>query len=192
VAVCHKAWLGIFGEHIVHCKELSSIKYIHDFIRDIFFDIFKRVGVSMKKKAHVTFLTNSLDRRSTLKHTDVMLYIWVEGKHACVDLTEGFTTCGIRCRAFYDRTGNPKSCVKKMSKHEKTCSHNQHVFIPFSFDIFCFLAPEVVDLPHRVQKVVHNNVMSLRSMNVVFTRIDFVIQKDLMAQLVAHLPSIQV
>jgi len=38
----------------------------------------------------------------------------------------------------------------------------------------------------------HNNVMSSRSMNVVFTRIDFAIQKGLATQLVARLPSIQV
>jgi len=45
------------------------------------------------------------------------------------------------------------------------------------FDTFDFLAPEVVDLLHRVQRVMHNNVnvMSSRSMNVVFTRIGFVI-----------------
>ena len=40
-----------------------------------------------------------------------------------------------------------------------------------------------VDLLYRVQKVIHNNVMSLRSMNIVFTRIDFAIQEGLTAQL---------
>jgi len=43
----------------------------------------------------------------------------------------------------------------KMVKYEKTCSDNQHAFIPFAFDTFGFLAPEVVDLLHRVQKVMH-------------------------------------
>jgi len=38
--------------------------------------------------------------------------------------------------------------------------------------------------------IMHNNVMSSRSMNVVFTRIDFVIQKGLATQLAARLPSI--
>ena len=67
-------------------------------------------------------------------------------------------------------------------KHEKAGSDNQHAFIPFAFDTFGFLAPDVVDLLHRVQKVMHNNVMSPRSMNVVFTtRIDFAIQKSLAA-----------
>ena len=79
-----------------------------------------------------------------------------------------------------------------MAKHEKVCNDNQHAFIQFSFDTFGFLAPEVVDLLHRVQKVMHNNVMSPRSLNVVFTKIGFVIQRGLTAQIVAHLPSIQV
>jgi len=71
-------------------------------------------------------------------------------------------------------------------------SDNQHAFIPFAFDTFGFLAPEVVDLLHRVQKVMHINVMSPKSMNVVFTRISFAIQKGLATQFVACLPSIQV
>jgi hypothetical protein len=39
-----------------------------------------------------------------------------------------------------------KATSSKMVKHEKTCSNNQHVFIPFTVDTFGFLAPEVVDL----------------------------------------------
>jgi len=63
----------------------------------------------------------------------------------------------------------------KMIKHEKACSNNQHVLILFVFDTFGFLASEVVDLLHRVQMVMHNNVMSPKFMNVVFTMIDFAI-----------------
>lgn len=77
-----------------------------------------------------------------------------------------------------------------MAKHEKVCSDNQQVFIPFAFDTFGFLAPEAVDLLHRVQKVMHSNVMSSKSMNVVLMRIDFSIQKGLAAELVVRLSSI--
>jgi hypothetical protein len=66
------------------------------------------------------------------------------------------------------------------------------VFIPFAFDTFGFLVLEAVDVLKRVQRVIHNNVVSLRSQDVVFKRISFVIQKGLAAQLVAHLPSIKV
>jgi len=40
--VCCKVCLDIFGEHVVHRKELPGFKYSHDFVRDVFFDIFKR------------------------------------------------------------------------------------------------------------------------------------------------------
>jgi len=47
----------------------------------------------------------------------------------------------------------------KVAKHESVRSHNQHVFIQFASDTFNFLALEVVDLLHRIQKVMYINVM---------------------------------
>ena len=85
-----------------------------------------------------------------------------------------------------------KAASSKVVKHEKTCSDNQHVFIPFIFDTFSFVAEEVVDLLHRVQRVMHINVMSSRSINRMFTRIDFVIQEGLAAQFVVCLSFIHV
>jgi hypothetical protein len=46
----------------------------------------------------------------------------------------------------------------------------------FAFDTFDFLAPEVVSFLQKVQKVMNNNVVFPRAMNVIFKRIDFVIQ----------------
>lgn len=92
-------------------------------------------------------------------------------KIACGDLTGVSPLVGLGQVAL-------KVASSKMAKHEKACSDDQHAFIPFAFDTFDFLAPEVVGLLHRVQKV-----MSPRSMIVVFTRIDFAIQKGLAAQL---------
>jgi len=58
------------------------------------------------------------------------------------------------------------------------------------FDTFAYLGSDIIDLLHRVQRVMHNNVMSSRSMNVVFMKIDFSIQKCLAAHIVACLPFI--
>ena len=66
---------------------------------------------------------------------------------------------------------------------------NQHTFIPFAFDTFGFLAPEAVELLNRVQRVMHSNVMTPRSIDVVFKRISFVIQKGVAAQLFTRLPA---
>lgn len=55
-----------------------------------------------------------------------------------------------------------------MIRYEKIDFNNQHAFILFVFDTFSFLISETVDLLHIVQRVIHDNVMSPKSMNVVF------------------------
>ncbi|GJZ74868.1 zinc finger BED domain-containing protein RICESLEEPER 2 [Tanacetum coccineum] len=52
--------LKSFGEHAIHCKELSSFKYRHDMVRDVIFDICRRAGIYTKKEAPVNFLTGPL------------------------------------------------------------------------------------------------------------------------------------
>jgi len=141
--VCRKACLDTFGEHVVHCKELPGFKYRHDFVKDVLFDIFRQARILAKKEAPVNFLTDPLDRRSTLRPADVMVYGWVGGKHACVDLTEVSPLVGLGVRPFTVGHATLKAVSSKVAKHEKTCSDNQHAFIPFAFDTFGFLAPEV-------------------------------------------------
>lgn len=40
-------------------------------VRDVLFDIFKRVGVSAKKEAPVNFLTDPTEGRSTFRPADI-------------------------------------------------------------------------------------------------------------------------
>ncbi|GKD15028.1 hypothetical protein Tco_1199435 [Tanacetum coccineum] len=155
--VCRKACLDSFGEHAVHCKELTGFKYRHDMVRDVLFDICRRVRVSAKKEPPVNFLA---DPSTEDPHSD--------------QLTSRSFTVGASC---------------KVTNHEKACIENQHVFIPFAFDTFGFLAPEAVKQLNRVQRGMNSNVMTPKSTNVVFHRISFAIQKRLTTQLVAHLPS---
>ncbi|GKB26590.1 hypothetical protein Tco_0865991 [Tanacetum coccineum] len=98
--VCRKACLDSFGEHAVHCKELSGFKYRHDMVRDVLFDVCRRVGISAKKEALANFLTDPLDGRSTLGLADVLNFGWVGGKHTCVDLTEVSPLMGLSSRGF--------------------------------------------------------------------------------------------
>jgi hypothetical protein len=106
-----------------------------------------------------------------------------------VDLTEVSPLVRLEIRAFTVGQAVPKVASSKVAKHEKAHSDNQHTFIPFTFDIFGFLSPEVVDHLKRVSGVMDNNIRSHRSMDVVFKRIDFVIQKRLSVQLVVRLSS---
>ncbi|GJV88413.1 hypothetical protein Tco_1532351 [Tanacetum coccineum] len=54
---------------------------------------------------------------------------------------------------LFDAALKVVSC--KVTKHEKACIENQHVFVPFAFDAFGFLAPEAVELLNRFQRVMH-------------------------------------
>jgi len=54
----------------------------------------------VKKDAPVNFLIDPLDRRSTLRHADVMVYRWVGGKYACVDLTRVSPLMGLGAGPF--------------------------------------------------------------------------------------------
>ncbi|GJZ78586.1 hypothetical protein Tco_0643423 [Tanacetum coccineum] len=179
--VCRKACLDSVGEHAVHCKELSGFKCRHDMVRDVLFDICRRAGISAKKEAPVNFLTDPSNGRSTLRPADVLVFGWVGGKHACVDLTGVSPLVGLSSRGFTAGQAALKAASGKVTKHEKACIENQHVFIPFAFDTFGFLAPEVVELLSRVQRVMHNNVITRRSTYVIFKCIGFAIQKELAA-----------
>ncbi|MCI03397.1 auxilin-like protein [Trifolium medium] len=190
--VCRKACLDRFGEHAVHCREIPCFKYRHDFVRDVLFDVFKRAKISVKKETPVNFLTDPLEGRSTLRPADVLVYGWVGGKHACVDLTGVSPLVGLTIGDFIVGQAALKAASSKVAKHERTCSNNQHAFIPFAFDTFGFLTPEAVDILKRVQRVMHSKVVSPKSQDVVFKMIDFAIQKELAAQLVARLSFIKV
>lgn len=74
-----------------------------------------------------------------------------------------------------------------VTEHVKACMKNQHVLIPFAFDTFVFFC--TLELLNRVQWVMHSNVVTPTSIDAVFKRISFAIQKGLAAQLVACLPS---
>ena len=188
--VCRKACLDSFGEHAVHCKELPGFKYRHDLVRDVLYDVLKRAGISSKKEAPVNFLTDPLEGRSTLRPADILVFGWAGGKHACVDLTGVSPLVGLRDNGFVAGQAALKAESNKVAKHEKACLENQHVFIPFAFDTFGFLAPEAVKFLSRVQRVVQSNFATLKKQNFIFSRIGFAIQKGVAAQLVARLPAI--
>jgi hypothetical protein len=82
--------------------------------------------MSVKKKAHVNFLTYPYEGRSTHKPENVIMYEWIGEKHACVDLTGVSPLVGLRTEAFTVGQATLKIVLSKMVKHEKSCSDNQH------------------------------------------------------------------
>nr|GEW64719.1 auxilin-like protein [Tanacetum cinerariifolium] len=109
-----------------------------------------RAEISAKKEAHVKFLTDPSDGRSTLRPANVLVFGWVRGKQACVDVIGVSPYVGLSSRGFTAGQAALKAASCKVTKHEKACIENQHVFILFEFDTFGFLAPDAVELLSRV------------------------------------------
>ncbi|GJW44241.1 putative reverse transcriptase domain-containing protein [Tanacetum coccineum] len=118
-------------------------------------------GISSKKEAPVNFLTDPLEGRSTLRPADILVFRWAGRKHACVDLTGVSPLVGLRDNGFVSGQVALKAESSKVAKHEKACLKNQHVFIPFAFDTFGFLAPKAEEFLTRVQRVVQSWSSSL-------------------------------
>ena len=63
-----------------------------------------------------------------------------------MDLTWVSPLVGMGSGVFTVGQAALKAASSKLAKHEKACMENQHTFIPFAFDTFTFLVPEVVEL----------------------------------------------
>nr|GEV97800.1 putative reverse transcriptase domain-containing protein [Tanacetum cinerariifolium] len=100
------------GQHI------SPVEY-RTILKDVLFDICKRAGISAKKEAPVNFLTNPSDGRSTLRPADVLVFGWVGGKHACVDLTEVSPLVGLSSRCFTAGQAALKAASSKVTTTRK-------------------------------------------------------------------------
>ncbi|KAJ0552948.1 putative exostosin [Helianthus annuus] len=131
-----------------------------------------------------------LEGRSTLRPADILVFRWIGEKHARVDLTGVSPLVGLGGSVFMVDQAALKAASDKVTKHEKSYLNNEHVFILLVFDTFGFLVPKVVDLLSRVQRVMHSNIMTPRSMDVVFKRLSFAIKKGVAVQLVVCLLSI--
>ncbi|XP_076954527.1 BTB/POZ domain-containing protein POB1-like [Bidens hawaiensis] len=61
-----------------------------------------------------------------------------------------------------------KGIIRKIAKHEKACTENQHAFVPFAFDTFGYLVPDEATFLKRVQLVVHSNSTTSKNDNIPF------------------------
>jgi hypothetical protein len=68
-----------------------------------------------------------------------------------------------------------KVALNKLVKREKTYYDNQRPFIPYMFYTFDFLVE--VDLLNRIQMVIHNHIITLRSMHLCLKECHFLLIK---------------
>ncbi|MFS7944337.1 hypothetical protein Hanom_Chr06g00510971 [Helianthus anomalus] len=113
--------------HDPTCPGLILLHVIHSYIVYLcikFRKEKKHISISAKKEASVNFLTDPVKERSTLRPTDLLVFGWARGKHACVELTGVSTLVGLRENVFIAGQAAKKAESKKLDKHAKTCAEN--------------------------------------------------------------------
>ncbi|KAL8233414.1 hypothetical protein R6Q59_019514 [Mikania micrantha] len=166
--VCHKVYLDSFGEHAVHCKELSEMLCVMFLNGQTF--LLKRTKGGPRK-----LFNKSARGRSTLWPADILVFGWEGGKHSCVDLTGVSPLVGLSDTGFVASHAALKAESGKVAKHEKACLENQHVFTSVAFDTFEVLVPKAVNFLNRVQRVMYSNITAPMHRKIVFSRIGFTI-----------------
>nr|GEX89906.1 ALA-interacting subunit 5 [Tanacetum cinerariifolium] len=146
--VCRKACLDSFEEHAVHCKDLSSFKYRHDIVRDVLYDICRRAVISAKKEAHVNFLINPSDGRSTLGPANVLVisaFMLVTIVFVPIGLASIFASSHVVeiVNRYDDRCAPSGSKVDKVrfiqsSSADKTCNTTLHVHKDMKHPIYVY------------------------------------------------------
>ncbi|GKC43673.1 hypothetical protein Tco_1061395, partial [Tanacetum coccineum] len=81
---CNAHQMDQWGDHAVHCCSEVGVKFRHNLVRDILVDICSKVGIMVRKEAPIGFLSQD---GKDLRHADLLLFNWLQGKDACLDVT---------------------------------------------------------------------------------------------------------
>nr|GEW46434.1 putative reverse transcriptase domain-containing protein [Tanacetum cinerariifolium] len=146
--------IDVLGQQISLMEYHTILKYrimIILFFVDVICPVCRKACLNsfrifVKKEAPVNFVTNPSEGGSTLTPADVLVIGWAKGKHACVNLSEVSPLVRLSSQGFTVGQAALKSASWKVTKHEKACIKNQHMFIPFVFETFVYLLPDVVEL----------------------------------------------
>ena len=148
-------------------------------------DICCKAGISIRKEAPLGF---SLEAGKDLRPADLLLFNWLQGKDACIDVTGGLSFAGIGVSSWAPSVFLANVVEKKRKKYTAKCKENGYKFIPFAFSTFGELGEDALDLLSRIASVSTSNSSITKSRGYIFHRLAFCIQKGVCTQL-ARLPT---
>lgn len=80
---------------------------------------------------------------------DLLLFNWLHGEDACVDLTRGSFFTGSGVFSWAPGASLANNTERKWKKYSSKCEENGYKFIPFAFFTFGELGEDVLDLLSR-------------------------------------------
>ncbi|PWA81441.1 hypothetical protein CTI12_AA187660 [Artemisia annua] len=153
---CNVHRMDQWGDHAVHCSSEVGVNFRHNLVR-ILVDICSKVGIMVRKEAPMGFL---LKGRKELQPADLLLFNWLEGKYACLDVTGISPFAGTGASSW--ALGN--AIEKKKKKYASKCEDNGYKFIPFAFSTFGEFDTEALDTLSRIKSIVNSHSNNARMM----------------------------
>ncbi|GKA23254.1 hypothetical protein Tco_0709216 [Tanacetum coccineum] len=124
-----------------------------------------------------------------LRPADLLLYNWLQGKDACLDVTCISPFAGMGATSWAPGVALHNAVEKKKKKYGSVCEENGYKFIPFAFSTFGEFDTDALDTLSRIKSISISYSNNAKSGVFIFHRVSFCIQKGVGAQLVSRLPS---
>ena len=110
-------------------------------------DISCKAGVLVRKKEPMGF---SSVAGKDLRSADLLLFDWLHGKDACVNVTGGSPFAGMRVSSCAPGASLANDTERKRKKYTAKCEENGYKFIPFDFSTFGELGEDALNLLARI------------------------------------------
>ncbi|GJQ92629.1 putative reverse transcriptase domain-containing protein [Tanacetum coccineum] len=179
---CSRVFAGdIYGDHVVSCVGIISIKHHYNVVLDTLVDICYRSGISAGKEVDI-----GLDggRDKPLRLADMLLYLWDRGLDVCVDLTGTSPLTQTKMVDFVPDQAMVDAAQRKRGKFMAKCAAIGYGFLPFSFSSLGELEADAVILLKRIRKFSMAQDIGARVVVHIFNRISFAIAKGVKAQII--------
>ncbi|GJU17912.1 hypothetical protein Tco_1145878 [Tanacetum coccineum] len=152
--------------------------------------IFNRISFAIAKgEAPMGFLS---DDGKDLRPANLLLFNWLQGKDACLDVTCISPFAGMGASSWAPGVALHNAVEKKKRKYASICEENGYKFISFAFSTFREFDIEALGTLSRIKSISISHSNNAKSGAFIFHRVSFCIQKGVGAQLVSRLPSLHV
>ncbi|GJX36969.1 hypothetical protein Tco_0250272, partial [Tanacetum coccineum] len=128
----------------------------HNLVHDILVDMCSKVGIMVRKETLMGFLSED---GKDLRPVNLLLFNWIQGKDACVDVTSISSFAGTGVNSYAPGVALHNAVEKKMRRYEIKCADNRYKFIPFDFSTFGEFDKDALNTLSRIRSlsISHSN-----------------------------------
>ncbi|GKE22965.1 hypothetical protein Tco_1434477 [Tanacetum coccineum] len=95
----------------------------------------------------------SLRCGKNLRPADLLLFNWLQGKDACLDVTGISPFAGMGAKSWAPAVALLNAVEKKKKKYASICEDNGYKFIPFAFSTFGEFDKDALDALLRIKSI---------------------------------------